>query len=171
MVKPEHITHCLFCGDSDAKLICIDGERAQYRCKNGHEYAHLVTEADRQQEVCQKAELEQTERKREECERAMVQRRIASVFSAVGFFIALLFMGAGVLVLGYQVVLWLREGQWQPCPLGALVLRILPVDFWNELCGSWVGLRKIVFAVLEGVPLSLALVIAGGLALAADTSR
>ncbi len=77
---------------------------------------------------------------------------------------------AGILVLGYQVLLWLKEGHWHPYPLGWLVFQLLPVEFWNEFCGSWVGLQKIVFGILEGVPLSVALVVVGALILASDSS-
>lgn len=68
---------------------------------------------------------------------------------------------AGVAVFGWQVKCWLREGCWHAMPIGAAVYRVLPQSFWVEICGSWVGLQKVILGILDGIPLSWALAVLG----------
>lgn len=68
---------------------------------------------------------------------------------------------AGVVVLGWQAKWWLNEGYWHAVPISAAVYRVLPESFWLQLCGPRVGMQKIVFGILGGVPLGLALLLFG----------
>ena len=73
---------------------------------------------------------------------------------------ALGFMAAFIL-LGYQAVLWLREGQWTPIPISS-VLNKFSIDYNSVVDISWAGIQKILVWILD-LPLSLGIIAFGGL--------
>ncbi len=76
------------------------------------------------------------------------------LFGALGFF-------AAALLLGYQALLWLKEGQWTPIPISS-VLGKLNIDYYSLIDIPWAGAQKIVVWLLD-LPLSLGIVVFGGL--------
>jgi hypothetical protein len=74
-------------------------------------------------------------------------------------------MAIGGALLIYQVIDWLRVGHWRAFPILEPLIRILPQDFTSWLIApkDWLGLHKIVFAMLYHTPLSLVLLGIGSL--------
>ncbi len=88
--------------------------------------------------------------------------------SATALFLSGLVFLSGVGVTVYQAVLWLRDGVWSQLPLLALFDYFFEgsaFQAWIQNPGSWYGLHTIVSWLLENVPVSLACVTAGGLAI------
>lgn len=84
--------------------------------------------------------------------------------------IASLFFLAGFFVLGYQVFLWLLDGVWTGLPLFVVFnffFENTALQAWLTQPESWMGLQQVVSWVLETVPLSVALIVPAGLAMAA----
>ncbi|MBI5426714.1 MAG: hypothetical protein HZA02_00370 [Nitrospinae bacterium] len=93
--------------------------------------------------------------------------------SATALFLSGLVFLSGIGVTVYQAVLWLRDGVWSQLPLLALFDYFFEgsaLQAWLQKPESWYGLHEIVSWLLENVPLSLACVAAGGLAIFLVTS-
>ena len=73
--------------------------------------------------------------------------------------IGLLFL-AGILVLGFQVFVWLRSGEWLSIPLGIVMIGLDQngaLALWLSSPGSWYGLHEALMWILN-LPLSLVLI-------------
>jgi hypothetical protein len=69
--------------------------------------------------------------------------------------------GSGSSGLGYQALLWLKEGQW-PSISFASVLGKLNIDYYSVVDIRWAGVQKIVVWLLD-LPLCLGIVAFGAL--------
>lgn len=85
-----------------------------------------------------------------------IRRMLAGLIVLFGLLIVL----AGIGVLGVQVVNYLRFGEWQPVPILDLATPYLP---WLHNPQSWFGLHRIVRDAFDVMPVSLLLMIVGGL--------
>lgn len=92
--------------------------------------------------------------------RALNAERTKTIEEWFGLFAALGFFGS-ICLLGYQVFLWLREGQWTPIPISS-VLGKLNIDYYSLVDISWAGAQKILVWLLD-LPLSLGIFVFGGL--------
>ncbi len=63
---------------------------------------------------------------------------------------------AGFLIIGFQIFLYLKNGEWIKLPLLYLVA-FGPDNFvsWLDNPTSWLGLHKIVYGILDFIPVSL----------------
>jgi len=71
--------------------------------------------------------------------------------------------GCGLVLFGYQVLIYLRSGYWPSYPL-LFVFALMPDTIfadWLRNPTSWPGLHKIVYTILEMIPISLALTVVG----------
>jgi len=82
--------------------------------------------------------------------------------AAMAFAGLLMLFGFGI--LGYQSVLWLQNGVWDPMPM-MLVFNFLfegtALHGWMLAPGSWLGLHQLTEWVLANTPISLVLVLSG----------
>ena len=71
---------------------------------------------------------------------------------------------AGFFILAFQIYYYLKNGNWIRIPL-FVVLEKLPGEnqafSWLKNPQSWYGLHKIIFGLLDFIPLSLFLIVAG----------
>ena len=70
-------------------------------------------------------------------------------------------------LLGYQVFLFLKQGDWTPFPLLVAFNALFEnttLQEWLHNPGSWFGLQELVSWILQETPLSLALIVPGTLA-------
>ena len=81
-----------------------------------------------------------------------LKRRLGRLLQLAG---GLGVLGA-VLVLGVQIVTWLKSGQWPPIPLGVAVVAI-----WGGLpITDWQGAQRLIDLALK-LPLALVLLLSG----------
>lgn len=83
--------------------------------------------------------------------------------ASVGFLAALVFL-SGFGLVGYQVVLWLKDGVWSEYPLFMVfnfIFENTALHSWVQQPESWYGLQKVVVWTLENIPLSLSLIVPG----------
>ena len=104
-------------------------------------------------------------------------RIIDEYWQALSFFGGLIVI-CGFIVVGFQVLFWLKGREWlEVSLLGSFyfVVKYLPETFrmspefkafmlWLSYPRDWQGLHKIVTGTLEFIPLSFFLVVVGGLA-------
>ena len=69
---------------------------------------------------------------------------------------------AGLVIVGFQVFLYFKNGQWIELPLLYLAA-FGPDEFvtWLNNPTSWVGLHKIIYVLLSFIPLSMCSVLVG----------
>lgn len=75
--------------------------------------------------------------------------------SKIAFAIAMLGMGIGTIIIVVQVFLYLKDGQWPPVSLMALVPS--SVEWQLRDPTDWIGLARVSVWLLDFVPLSLLL--------------
>ncbi len=102
-------------------------------------------------------------------------RIIDEYWQALSFFGGLIAI-CGLIVVGFQVLFWLKDGEWPEVNLLGifyLAVKYLPETFrmspefkafmlWLSYPRDWQGLHKIVTGTLEFIPLSFFLVVVGG---------
>ena len=74
---------------------------------------------------------------------------------------------AGAGLFGYQVLLFLKQGDWTPFPLLMAfdaIFKNTALQEWLLHPGSWLGLQEMVSWILQETPLTLALIVPGTLA-------
>jgi hypothetical protein len=69
-------------------------------------------------------------------------------------------------VFGYQIIIWLRSGEWTSLPFGVIFLYFEPdwfmaTDGWLNNPQDWKGIHKIIEFILLKLPLSIGLFISG----------
>jgi hypothetical protein len=69
---------------------------------------------------------------------------------------------AGIGIVGFQIFIYLKNGEWIELPLLYLVT-YGPNEFvsWLYNPTSWLGLHKIIYGALKLIPLSLCLILVG----------
>ena len=69
---------------------------------------------------------------------------------------------AGLVIVGFQVFLYFKDGQWTELPLLDLAV-FGPEKFvlWLNNPTSWIGLHKIIYGLLNLIPLSMCSVLVG----------
>src|SRR6266487_5405095 len=82
--------------------------------------------------------------------------------AAVGAFTAF----AGVMLVAYQVFMWMKIGLWNTHTLSTVLIqfrRSLPPQFlgWLGSPHDWKGLHKIAMFVVNRIPLSIVLILTG----------
>lgn len=77
------------------------------------------------------------------------------------FGVAVLIFIAGLCVLGYQVYIGLKHGEWLALPLQMFFTYLVPYTAWIDSPESWYGLHKLLTGVFAFTPLSLFLIVAG----------
>ena len=89
-----------------------------------------------------------------------------------GGFILMFMISAGMIMLfgfgllSYQVFFWLKDGIWTEIPIGIVFNFLFENSFlqeWLTSPGSWLGLQQMANWLLENIPLSLALILPGGI--------
>ena len=95
----------------------------------------------------------------------LFERVQKSLVRAAGALVAL----AGIGVIGFQVYYFLWNGTWVP----ASMLELLPIfpaklAAWIRSPDSWFGMQKIVYGLLDAMPLSLFALIVGGMMMSFD---
>ena len=80
----------------------------------------------------------------------------------IGFAVGYLLFIGGIGIVGWQVFIFLKVGQWVEVPLFSIAfLAPNSIQSWLNDPTTWLGLHKIVMGVLEGCPLSCPLIIFG----------
>ncbi len=83
-----------------------------------------------------------------------LKEAVCGILSAIGGFLFVAGVIGGLIVLGYQVYVWLYTGEWMPLPIS---LFFGDPPYWNE---GWIGIHKIIVWLLK-TPLSLAVFVVG----------
>lgn len=96
---------------------------------------------------------------------SVFERVQQSLVRAVGALVAL----AGLGIVGFQILFFLRNGTWIP----ASMLELIPVlpdklAAWIRFPNSWLGAHKIIYSLLDATPVSLVALIVGGMMMSFD---
>lgn len=84
---------------------------------------------------------------------------------AVLFGASIIFL-MGFALIGYQVLLWLKNGIWTEFPIMVIfdyVFQGTALHNWLQNPGSWFGLHQVFEWMLENIPLSLTLIVDGAM--------
>ncbi len=84
---------------------------------------------------------------------------------AVLFGASIIFL-LGFALIGYQTLLWLKNGMWTEFPILVIfdyVFQGTALHDWLQNPGSWFGLHQVIEWMLENIPLSLTLIVDGAL--------
>ena len=83
-----------------------------------------------------------------------------------GLLLSSLVFFAGIGIVGYQSFVWIKDGVWNAMPLMAVfdfLFENTALQEWMQNPTSWTGLHQVVEWNLTNVPLSLVLIVEGGL--------
>lgn len=84
---------------------------------------------------------------------------------AVLFGASIIFL-LGFALIGYQILIWLKNGVWTEFPIMVIfdyVFQGTALHDWLQNPGSWFGLHQVIEWLLENTPLALALIVDGAL--------
>jgi hypothetical protein len=78
-------------------------------------------------------------------------------------FLGVLLILVGVALVGFQIVVYLKDGHWERMPLFYLAALLGPDQFksWLRHPTSWLGLHTVVDGFLKIMPLTLFLILVG----------
>ncbi len=83
-----------------------------------------------------------------------------------GLLLSSLVFFAGIGIVGYQSFVWIKDGVWNAMPLMAVfdfLFENTALQEWVHNPASWTGLHQVIEWNLTNVPLSLVLIVEGGL--------
>ena len=100
----------------------------------------------------------QQKEEEENREKQKIAKEWGKIVSGLGVLVVL----AGFLIVGWQIFVYLKHGEWVELPL--LVLAALGPEkfaFWLANPSSWLGLHKLIYGLLKFFPVSLFAVLVG----------